>query len=89
MRLDKYLKVSRLVKRRPVANALCDGGNVMVNGKVAKASTTVQVDDVLAIGFGNRTLTVKILQIPTGNVSKAGVTELYDLLEETYHETLL
>jgi ribosomal 50S subunit-recycling heat shock protein len=54
MRLDKYLKVSRLIKRRSVAKEVCDGGKVSVNGKTAKAGTEVKVGDVLEIGFGPR-----------------------------------
>ena len=56
MRLDKYLKVSRLVKRRTVANEACDAGRVMINGKTAKASAEVKVGDVIEIGFGNRSV---------------------------------
>ena len=54
MRLDKYLKVSRLIKRRTVANEACDAGRVMVNGRVAKASLDVKVGDVIEIAFGNK-----------------------------------
>ena len=54
MRLDKYLKVSRLIKRRTVANEACDAGRVMINGKTAKAGTDVKVGDVIEIGFGTR-----------------------------------
>lgn len=63
MRLDKYLKVSRLIKRRTVANEACDGGRVSVNGKQAKASTKVKVGDVIEIQFGNKTVAVEILKI--------------------------
>ncbi|MCQ2491518.1 MAG: RNA-binding S4 domain-containing protein [Lachnospiraceae bacterium] len=63
MRLDKYLKVSRLIKRRSVANEACDGGRVMVNGKVAKASTKVKVGDVIEIAFGNKVVKAEILKI--------------------------
>lgn len=63
MRLDKFLKVSRLIKRRTVANEACDGGRVMVNGKVAKASTKVKVGDMLEIQFGNKTVKAEILMI--------------------------
>ena len=56
MRLDKYLKVSRLIKRRPVANEACDAGRVMVNGKVAKASVDVKIGDVIEIAFGNKSV---------------------------------
>lgn len=63
MRLDKFLKVSRLIKRRTVANEACDAGRVQINGKVAKASTDVKVGDILTIGFGNRTVEAEILRI--------------------------
>ncbi|MCD8300140.1 MAG: RNA-binding S4 domain-containing protein [Clostridiales bacterium] len=63
MRLDKYLKVSRLIKRRTVANEACDAGRVMVNGKVAKASQNVRIGDVIEIAFGNRSVRVEVLQI--------------------------
>ena len=58
MRLDKYLKVSRLIKRRTVANEACDAGRVMINGKTAKAGTDVKVGDVIEIGFGTRNVKV-------------------------------
>ena len=64
MRLDKYLKVSRLIKRRTVANEACDGGMVQVNGRVVKASYEVKVGDVIGITFGNRSLRVKVLAVP-------------------------
>ena len=63
MRLDKYLKVSRLIKRRTVANEACDGGRVTVNGKVARASYDVMVGDVIALLFGERTLAVEVLNV--------------------------
>ena len=63
MRLDKYLKVSRLIKRRTVANEACDAGRVMVNGKPAKASTNVKVGDVIEIMFGQKTVKVRVLDI--------------------------
>lgn len=63
MRLDKYLKVSRLIKRRTVANEACDGGRVTVNGKQAKASTKVKVGDIIEIQFGNKTVAAEILKI--------------------------
>lgn len=63
MRLDKYLKVSRLIKRRTVANEACDAGRVMVNGKTAKASSDVKVGDRIDIGFGNKTVSVEVTQI--------------------------
>ena len=63
MRLDKYLKVSRLIKRRTVANEACDAGRVMVNDKVAKASVDVKVGDVIEIAFGQKSVKVRVLDI--------------------------
>ena len=63
MRLDKYLKVSRLIKRRTVANEACDGGRVSINGRPAKASAEVKVGDVIEIGFGTKNVQVEVLQI--------------------------
>ena len=63
MRLDKFLKVSRLIKRRTVANEACDAGRVTVNGQVAKASVKVKVGDVIEIQFGTRTVKVEVLDI--------------------------
>jgi len=63
MRLDKYLKVSRLIKRRTVANEACDAGRVLINDKVAKASTEVKVGDVIEIGFGTKAVKVEVLDI--------------------------
>lgn len=63
MRLDKYLKVSRLIKRRTVANEACDAGRVLINDKVAKASANVSVGDVIEIGFGTRSVKVEVLDV--------------------------
>ena len=63
MRLDKYLKVSRLIKRRTVANEACVAGRVMINGKTAKAGTDVKVGDVIEIGFGTRNVKVEVLDV--------------------------
>ncbi|MCR4587111.1 MAG: RNA-binding S4 domain-containing protein [Lachnospiraceae bacterium] len=63
MRLDKYLKVSRLIKRRTVANDACDNGRVTINDKVAKASAEVKVGDVINISFGNRDVKVEVLDV--------------------------
>ena len=72
MRLDKYLKVSRLVKRRTVANEACDAGRVMINGKVAKASAEVKIGDVIEIGFGNKAVKVEVERIQeTGRKEEA------------------
>lgn len=63
MRLDKFLKVSRLIKRRTVANEACDAGRVLVNGKTAKASVKVKSGDVIEIQFGTRTVKVEVLEL--------------------------
>ena len=76
MRLDKYLKVSRLIKRRTVANEACDNARISVNGKPAKASYDVKVGDRIAIHFGERTLAVEVLSV-ADNVGKADAAALY------------
>lgn len=76
MRLDKYLKVSRLIKRRTVANEACDNERVTVNGKVARASYDVKVGDVIAIAFGGRTLTVEVLAVAE-SVGKDAAAAMY------------
>jgi len=63
MRLDKYLKVSRIIKRRTVANEACDAGRVTVNGKIAKAGTEIKIGDIIEIRFGNNTTKVMVLAI--------------------------
>ena len=76
MRLDKWLKVSRLIKRRTVANEACDNGRITVGGRVVKASYEVKVGDVIAIRFGERTLTVEVLSVQE-NAGKAEASALY------------
>ena len=76
MRLDKYLKVSRLIKRRTVANDACDGERVSVNGRQVKASYQVKVGDVIEIAFGQRTLKVEVTAV-TENATKADAPEMY------------
>lgn len=63
MRLDKFLKVSRLIKRRTVANEACDAGRVSVNGKVAKAGVAVKAGDIIEIGFGTRNVKIEVLGV--------------------------
>lgn len=79
MRLDKYLKVSRLIKRRPVANEACDAGRIMVNGKVAKASLNVKPGDIVEISFGDKQVKVEILSIEE-TYKKDEAKELYRVL---------
>jgi len=76
MRLDKYLKVSRLIKRRTVANEACDGGRVMINGKPAKASTNVKEGDIITIQFGNKEVKVEVLAVQE-TVKKEEAKELF------------
>lgn len=76
MRLDKYLKVSRLIKRRTVANDACDGAKVSVNGRPAKASYDVKVGDRIEIQFGARTVAVEVLQV-ADNVRKDDACAMY------------
>ena len=83
MRLDKYLKVSRLIKRRTVANEACDNERVTVNGRPAKASYDVKVGDVLQIQFGARAVTVEVLQV-SDNVRKDDAVGMYrEILPDT------
>ena len=79
MRLDKYLEVSRLIKRRTVANEACDAGKVLVNGKVARASYDVKPGDVLELTLGQRTIKVKVETV-TEYVTKDGAADLYSFL---------
>jgi ribosomal 50S subunit-recycling heat shock protein len=76
MRLDKYLKVSRLIKRRTVANEACDAGRILVNDKVAKASAQVKPGDVIEIQFGNRNTKVEVLSVEE-TYKKEEAKELY------------
>ena len=79
MRLDKFLKVSRLIKRRTVANEACDAGRVLINDKPAKASANVKVGDVLTIQFGNKDVKVEILDVQE-TVKKDEAKELFRYL---------
>ena len=81
MRLDKYLKVSRIIKRRTVANDACDAEHVTVNGRRAKASYDVNVGDIVEITFGQRTLKFKVISV-RDNVAKAEASEMYEIIEE-------
>ena len=76
MRLDKYLKVSRLIKRRTVANEACDNGRISVNGRVVKASYEVKVGDRISLAMGTRTVAVEVLQV-ADNVRKDDAGAMY------------
>lgn len=80
MRLDKYLKVSRIIKRRTVANEACDAGRVNVNGKPARASYDVKVGDVIEISFGSKNLKVQVTDV-LETVRKDDVALLYKIIE--------
>ncbi len=80
MRLDKYLKVSRLIKRRTVANEACSGGRVKVNGNTAKPSVDVKEGDILEITFGDKTLKVKILNV-SEHVRKDDASAMYEAVQ--------
>lgn len=79
MRLDKFLKVSRLIKRRTVANEACDAGRVLVNDKIAKASLNVKAGDIIEIQFGTRTVKVEVLDVQE-TVKKDEAKELFRYL---------
>ena len=79
MRLDKYLKVSRLIKRRTVANEACDAGRILVNDKVAKASYDVKVGDVIEIVFGDRRTRAEVLRVAE-TVKKEEASEMYKIV---------
>ena len=81
MRLDKFLKVSRLIKRRTVANDVSDMGRVLVNGTPAKPAKQLKENDVITIEYANRNVTVRVLKVPTCNVSVQEATTLYEVVE--------
>ena len=80
MRLDKYLKVPRIIMRRTVANEACDAAHVTVNGRPAKASYDVKVGDILEITFGARTLRIRVLEVKE-TVGKDAASSLYEVVE--------
>lgn len=79
MRLDKFLKVSRLIKRRTVANEACDNGRVLLNGKAAKPGADVKEGDTIAITLGGKTITVRVRAVAE-HVTKDGASDLYELV---------
>jgi len=80
MRIDKYLKVCRLIKRRTSANEACDGDRITINGKVVKPSKEVKVGDIIEITFGNRTLKVRVLSVED-KVKKEDASAMYEVIE--------
>ena len=81
MRLDKFLKVSRIIKRRSVAKEVADKGRIQINGKLAKSSSMLKVGDVLQIQFGNKTLEVKVLALQD-STKKEDASRMYEILSE-------
>lgn len=81
MRLDKYLKVSRLIKRRTVANDACDAERVSVNGRAAKASYDVKLGDLITVSFGSKSVTVKVLDIRE-TTKKTESVGMYEIVSE-------
>ncbi|XBG85584.1 RNA-binding S4 domain-containing protein [Enterococcus cecorum] len=81
MRLDKFLKVSRIIKRRSVAKEVADKGRIQINGKLAKSSDTLKVGDILQIQFGNKTLEVKVLALQD-STKKEDASKMYEILSE-------
>ncbi len=80
MRIDKFLKVSRLIKRRTVANDACDAGRISVNGKTVKPSHDVKVGDIITVGFGTKKVSAKILSLqPVAN--KADCAEMFEIID--------
>ena len=82
MRLDKFLKVSRLIKRRTVANDACDSERISVNGKNAKASYNVKIGDLITVAFGSRSVTVRVLEIKE-TTKKTESVGMYEIVSET------
>lgn len=85
MRLDKFLKVSRVIKRRTVAKEIADQGRILINDKVAKSSSTVSVGDILTIKFGNKTSKIKVLELKE-TTKKNEAAGMYELVSEEYKE---
>ena len=79
MRLDKYLKVSRIIKRRTIANEACDAARVLVNDKIAKASLDVKIGDIIQINLGNKSMKIKVLSVKEV-IKKEEATSLYENL---------
>lgn len=80
MRLDKYLKVTRIIKRRTIANEACDAGRVVVNGKIARASLEIKENDIIEINMGQRPLKVKVLKV-SEHATKDSASENYVVIE--------
>ncbi len=84
MRLDKYLKVSRLIKRRTVANEIISQGRIFINDKTAKPANTVNEGDKIRLEYYNKTVIVEIVKVPAGNISVQEAKDLYKIIKETH-----
>ncbi|MEW4676840.1 RNA-binding S4 domain-containing protein [Streptococcus anginosus] len=82
MRLDKYLKVSRIIKRRPIAKEVADKGRIKVNGILAKSSTNLKINDEIEICFGNKILLVSVLEMKD-STKKEDAAKMYEIIKET------
>ena len=82
MRLDQFLKLSRIIKQRSVAKWACDAGRIEVTGRKARAGTRVQAGDEVAVSLRDRFLRIRVLEVPSGNVSKERARALYEIIEE-------
>ena len=83
MRLDKFLKVSRLIKRRTVANEVSDQGRVLVNNNQAKPSKDIKAGDIITIEYFSKNLTIRVLEVTERNISVQQAKELYEIIEDT------
>ena len=88
MRLDKYLKVSRIFKRRTVAKDISDHDRVLINDRIAKPSTDVKSNDIITIVYGTKTLKIKVLEVIDSS-KKADAEKMYEVIEEIRHEQVL
>ncbi len=88
MRLDQFIKISRIIKRRTIAKAICDDGRVEVNGHIAKAGKEIHEGDILRLNLKSTILTCKILAIPKGNVNASQAHTLYEIVSEEKIEAI-
>ena len=87
MRIDKFLKVSRIIKRRTLAKEVADNGRITVNGKIVKSSTKVDVDDIITIQFGNKVVEVKVLAL-LDSTKKEDAKNMFEIIKEEYIDWL-
>ena len=85
MRLDKFLKVSRIIKRRTLAKEVADNGRIQVNNKIAKSSTKLEVDDIITITFGNKIVEVKVKEL-RDSTKKEDAIHMFEIVKEEYLE---